>query len=161
MYDLNLGHISFMNVSTFAFGSQILRIEKSSWWIFFPLVSMKCPSPSLFINFYWKSFVLDLRMATPAEGGDTNRRNLGHWHVLWKWILGPQPSLHSLFPSFNEINTYLHLTVLHLDILCYRPTRTETSTTMGSFIRFPWVFSHANRKLMNEDLIQKGTVQSY
>ena len=36
------------------------------FFFFFPLMSMKCSSLSLLINFGWKSILLDIRMATQA-----------------------------------------------------------------------------------------------
>ena len=56
--------LSFSHVS-FAFGAYVLRIEKSCWYIF-PLMSMKCPSPSLLITFGRKFILFDIRMTTPA-----------------------------------------------------------------------------------------------
>jgi hypothetical protein len=50
MCDLSFSKVSFKNVGAFAFGPLMSRIETSSWWIF-PLMSMKCPSPSLLITF--------------------------------------------------------------------------------------------------------------
>jgi hypothetical protein len=64
-YNLSFRNGFFMNVVDLTFGAQMFRIDMSSWWIF-NLVSMKCPSPSLLINFGSKSILLDIRMATPA-----------------------------------------------------------------------------------------------
>jgi hypothetical protein len=47
MCSLSFSKVSFMNVVTLAFGVKIFRIESSSWQIF-PLVSVNCPSSSLF-----------------------------------------------------------------------------------------------------------------
>ena len=43
----------------------MFRIETSSCWIF-PVMTMKCPSSSLLIDFSLKSNLLDTRRATPA-----------------------------------------------------------------------------------------------
>jgi len=47
---LSFSNVSFTNVDALAFGAYMFEIEMSSWWIF-PLMSMKCPFPSLLINF--------------------------------------------------------------------------------------------------------------
>ena len=56
MCDLSFTDVSFTNVTV---------LKRSSWWIFH-LVSMKCPFPSLLINFGWKSTLLDIKIAIPA-----------------------------------------------------------------------------------------------
>jgi len=43
----------------------MFRIEMTFWWIF-PLMNMKCPSPSLLITIGCKSILLDIRMAAPV-----------------------------------------------------------------------------------------------
>ena len=48
MCNLSFSNVSFTNVGALAFEAQMLRNEMSSWWIF-PLMKMKCPSPSLLL----------------------------------------------------------------------------------------------------------------
>lgn len=43
----------------------MFRIVTFSWWIF-PLMNMKCSSPSPLLTFDRKSILLDIMMATPA-----------------------------------------------------------------------------------------------
>ena len=65
MCDLSFSNASFTNVGAIVFVAYIFRIGLSSWLIF-PLMNMKYPSPLLWINFGWKSILLDSRMTTPA-----------------------------------------------------------------------------------------------
>lgn len=48
MYDLSYSNVSFPNVGALAFDAWIFRTVVSSWWIF-PVISIKCPSPFLFL----------------------------------------------------------------------------------------------------------------
>lgn len=59
MCDLSFSNVSLINVDALAFRAEMFRTETSSWWIF-PLKSMKCPSPSLLINFGLNSILLDI-----------------------------------------------------------------------------------------------------
>jgi len=49
MCDLSLNNVSFTNVGTLVFGAWMLGTETLSW--IFPFMSIKCPFPSLLINF--------------------------------------------------------------------------------------------------------------
>jgi hypothetical protein len=61
-WDLNFSNVSLANVDAIAFGQKMFIIGTSSWWAF-PLMSMKCISPSLLINFVSKTILLDFRVA--------------------------------------------------------------------------------------------------
>ena len=74
----------------------MLRIEKSSWLVF-PLISMKCPSLSLLVNFGLKSILLDIRMTTA--------------HLFLRSIY-----LENLFPTlYGEVMTIFDVEVCFLD----------------------------------------------
>jgi hypothetical protein len=49
---LIISEISFINVGACAFGAQMFQIETFSWWIF-PLMYIKCFSPSLLLDNFW------------------------------------------------------------------------------------------------------------
>jgi hypothetical protein len=48
---LSFNIVSFMDVGALAFGAYMFRIETFFWWNF-PLMNMKCPSPSCLITFH-------------------------------------------------------------------------------------------------------------
>ena len=54
--DLSFSKFSFMNVGALAFRAQIFKTERSPWWVF-PLMSMKCPSPTFCLNLVESLFI--------------------------------------------------------------------------------------------------------
>ena len=76
------------------FGTQIFRIESSSWQIL-PLMSIKCPSLSFLITLGWKSILSDIRMATPAC-------SLGPF--VWKIVFQPIPLSYFLYFSLRRVS---------------------------------------------------------
>jgi hypothetical protein len=69
MCELSFSNISFKNTSVLVFGVEIFRFEMSFCWTC-SLMSIKCPSSFLLINFGWRAILLDIRMAIPAFFSD-------------------------------------------------------------------------------------------
>jgi hypothetical protein len=64
MCKLCFSNVSFINVDALVLGAYMFRIKILD---FFPLMSMKCLSPSLSSNFGLESVLLYLRMSTPPS----------------------------------------------------------------------------------------------
>ena len=62
---LSSSNVSFIYGSAFILGTKMFRMQTSSWWTV-PVMSIKCPSPSLLINFSLKSTMLAISIATPG-----------------------------------------------------------------------------------------------
>ena len=82
MCDLSFSNVSLMNMSARVFGTWMFRIE-TSFWLIFPVMNMKCPFPSLLINFVLKSILLDIRIAIAACFVGPFNWNIFSQPLLW------------------------------------------------------------------------------